>query len=103
MNRNGLVARVAKEYNMTIQDTRAWVDAIFYVLGKSIVEEDVVIYGFGSFKHRDRAPRVARDIYRNKEIVIPARKAVQFELSDKLLEELNPNLEVSDNAETDES
>lgn len=103
MNRNGLVDRVAKEYSMTKQDTRAWVDAIFDVLGKAIVEEDVIIYGFGAFKHRERAPRVGRDISRNTQVYIPARTSIQFDLSDKLLEELNSSEDGDLDAETDES
>lgn len=88
MNRAKLIERVAKEYSMTKQDTRAWVDAIFDVLGRAIIEEDVVIYGFGTFKHKSRAPRVGRDINKGVPVYIPARTSVQFELSDKLLEDL---------------
>lgn len=88
MNRVQLVERIAKEYGMTKQDTRAWFDAIFDELGKAIVEGDVVIYGFGSFRHKSRAPRLGRDIKKGIPVHIPARTSVQFELSDKLLEDL---------------
>lgn len=103
LNRNGLVDRVAKEYSMTKQDTRAWVDAIFDVLGQAIIEEDVVIYGFGAFKHRDRAPRVGRDINKGTEIIIPARTSIQFDLSDKLYGQLNSDKGGVVDAETYES
>lgn len=88
MNRAKLIERIAKEYSMTKQDTRAWFDAIFDVLGRAITEGDVVIYGFGTFKHKSRAPRVGRDINKGVPVHIPARTSVQFELSDRLLEEL---------------
>lgn len=88
MNKNGLVDRVAKEYQMSKQDTRAWVDAIFDVLGQAIVEDDVIIHNFGTFKHKSRAPRVGRDMSRGIPVYIPQRTCVQFELSDRLLTEL---------------
>lgn len=81
---------MAKEYNMTKQDTKAWVDAIFDTLGKAIVEEDsVTIYGFGSFKHKDRAPRVGRDLNNNTEMQIPARTIIIFEPSELITQSLN--------------
>jgi nucleoid DNA-binding protein len=88
LNRAKLIEKIADEYSMTKQDTRAWFDAIFDVLGRTIIEEDVIIYGFGTFKHKSRAPRVGRDINKGVPVYIPARTSVQFELSDKLLEEL---------------
>lgn len=101
MNRVKLIDRIAKEYSMTKQDTKAWFDAIFDVLGRAVVEEDVIIYGFGTFKHKNRAPRVGRDINRGVPVRIPARTSVQFELSDKLLDELNESYKKKEEAENE--
>lgn len=87
---------------MSKDDTRAWVDAILDVLGKAIVEEDVVIYGFGSFKHKARAPRVGRNVYTGERVNIPARTAITFELSEKLFNELNPKEEGDVDVESNE-
>lgn len=89
MNKNGLVKRVAKEYNMAIGDTKAWVDAIFEVLGQAVIEDDVIIHGFGAFRHKDRAPRVGRNASTGERIDIPAKTAVVFDISEKLSEQLN--------------
>ncbi|MBO7461976.1 MAG: HU family DNA-binding protein [Bacteroidales bacterium] len=89
LNKTGIVRRVARKYGMTTDDTAAWFDAFIDVLGEAVVEDDINIYGFGSFKHVDRAPKIGRNLVTGEEITIPARKIIKFEPSKKLLERLN--------------
>ena len=48
--------------------------------------ENVYLRGFGSFVVKERAEKVARDISKSKQIVIPAHKTPAFKPSKVLLE-----------------
>ena len=103
MNKKGIVRKVARKYGMSTDDTAAWFDAFIDVLGEVVTEDDVTIYGFGSFKHIDRAPRVGRNVLTGESVYIPARKIIKFEPSKKLMERLNKKKDGVPHVETYES
>ena len=89
MNKKGVVRRVARKYDMSMDDTAAWFDAFIDVLGEVITEGDLTIYNFGSFKRIDRAPRVGRNVVTGERIKIPAKTIIKFEPSKTLQARLN--------------
>lgn len=89
MNKTGIIRRVARKYGMTTDDTAAWFDAFIDILGEVVTEDDITIYGFGSFRHVDRAPRTGRNLATGEPIKIPAKTIIKFEPSKKLLARLN--------------
>lgn len=50
--------------------------------------ENVYLRGFGSFVIKERAQKMARDITRNKTIVVPARRVPTFRPSKALLKKV---------------
>ena len=103
MNKMGIVRRVARKYDMSVDDTASWFDAFIDVLGEVVAEQDVTIYNFGSFRHVDRAPRVGRNVLTGEPIKIPAKKIIKFEPSKKVLERLNKKKDGVPRVESDES
>lgn len=51
--------------------------------------EEVGFQGFGTFKIKDRAAHKGRNPQTGAEIQVPAKKAVAFQVSSKLREEIN--------------
>lgn len=62
MTRDEFIRSVAERQGNSIMETRYWVDIIFEELKRAILEEEnVSIYGFGTFSHRRQKSRRAAD------------------------------------------
>ena len=62
MTRDEFIRAVAERQGNSITETRYWVDIIFEELKRSVLEEEnVSIYGFGTFSHRRQKSRRSAD------------------------------------------
>ncbi len=87
MTRAELVARVAAQVQLPKKQT----EALLNLFLASIIEalrrgEGVEIRGFGSFRFRDRLPRVGRNPRTGESVSIPARRVPLFKAGKALRE-----------------
>ena len=79
MKKNEFVRRVADELGVTIKAADGWVTAIFEILGKCLLDEDVVqIWGFGKFEKRQSKRTTGRNPNTGEKITFEPRKSVKF-------------------------
>lgn len=69
------------------------VETFFKVIKKSLQNnEDVFFRGFGSFVLQQRAEKVARNISKNTQLVIPAHKIPKFKPAKLFVEEIKKSV-----------
>ena len=80
MNKNGLVAEVAKRTGSSKADVGRMVDSSMDVIRESVAKGDrVSLVGFGTFERKRRSKRVARNPRKPQTpIVVPARDLPWF-------------------------
>jgi DNA-binding protein HU-beta len=80
MNKNGLVAEVAKRTGSSKADVARMVDASMDVIRETVARGDrVSLVGFGTFERKRRNKRIARNPRRPETpIVVPARDLPWF-------------------------
>ena len=85
MTKAELIEEVSRVVEMTRKDSEVIVEAIFDSVVKSLRGGDKIeIRGFGSFRTRQRQPRIGRNPKTGEEIPITARRVVTFHASQKL-------------------
>lgn len=86
MNKKDLTAKVASKTGLTNVAASRAIDAMFDSLQESLVNgEQTVIQGFGTFSISNRAARNGVNPLTKQPITIPARKAVKFSASKKIV------------------
>ncbi|MBY0199501.1 HU family DNA-binding protein [Priestia megaterium] len=79
MNKTELVDAVATKSELTKQDSKKAVDALFETISNTLAkEEKIQLIGFGTFEIRERAERTGRNPQTGEEMTIPASKAPAF-------------------------
>jgi DNA-binding protein HU-beta len=79
MNKRELVGRVAARTKQQEDDVAEVVDEVIRVISTSVARgEKVVLSGFGTFYRRSRARRVARNIWANEALPLPAANVPAF-------------------------
>jgi len=79
MNKSQLVEEIASRTKLPVRDVANVVDAFTLIVGRSVVRgEKVVLSGFGTFYRRARSRRVARDIWADKPLKVPATNVPAF-------------------------
>ena len=80
MNKNGLVAEVAKRTNASKADVARMIDSSMDVIRETVARGDrVSLVGFGTFERKRRNKRVARNPRKPETpIVVPARDLPWF-------------------------
>ncbi len=79
MNKRELVGRVAARTKLPEGDVAEVVDEVIRVISTSVARgEKVVLSGFGTFYRRSRARRVARNIWTNEALPLPAANVPAF-------------------------
>lgn len=82
MTKKELIETVASQTGISISDTASTIEAFISAIKTNVaVGKPIFIRGFGTFKTVTKAERKARDIKKNEEIVIPARKVPTFKIS----------------------
>jgi nucleoid DNA-binding protein len=79
MNKQELVAKVARDIGDTKTNAARAIDSVIDGITKALKKGDSVTFvGFGTFKTSNRKARTARNPQTGAEIKIPKRKAVRF-------------------------
>ncbi|MFD6210079.1 HU family DNA-binding protein, partial [Peribacillus sp. NPDC060253] len=87
MNKTELVSSVAAQAELTKEDAKKVVDALFETITTTLAkEEKIQLVGFGTFEVRDRAARTGRNPQTGEEIQIAASKVPAFKAGKELKE-----------------
>jgi DNA-binding protein HU-beta len=79
MNKTELVSRIAAATNQPTSDVALIVDELLTTIRSAVTEGDkVVLSGFGTFSRQPRARRVARNIWADQRVVVPATYVASF-------------------------
>jgi DNA-binding protein HU-beta len=79
MNKQDLIARVAKDINGSKSTAAQAVESVIAGITKALKKGDTVTFvGFGTFKTASRKARTARNPQTGAPIKVPKRKAVRF-------------------------
>mgnify|MGYP001410125665 CR=1 FL=1 len=90
MNKLNIINDLAKEKNLTINDSEKIVAAIVEVISKSLIlDERVELRGFGVFFSKSRKKRIARNPKTGELINIKAKRLPQFRISKHFFEKIN--------------
>ncbi|MFB7640072.1 HU family DNA-binding protein, partial [Peribacillus butanolivorans] len=82
-----LVSSVAAQAELTKDDAKKVVDALFETITTTLAkEEKIQLVGFGTFEVRDRAARTGRNPQTGEEIQIAASKVPAFKAGKELKE-----------------
>ncbi|WEA46132.1 HU family DNA-binding protein [Priestia aryabhattai] len=89
MKKAELIDAVAIKSELTKQDTKKAVDALFETISNTFAnEEKIQLIGFGTFEVRERAARTGRNPQTGEEMTIPASKVPAFKPGKELKEAL---------------
>ena len=87
MNKTELVDAVATKSELTKQDSKKAVDALFEAISNTLAkEEKIQLVGFGTFEVRERAERTGRNPQTGEQMTIPASKSPAFKPGKELKE-----------------
>jgi len=87
MNKTELLDAVATKSELTKQDSKKAVDALFETISNTLAkEEKIQLVGFGTFEIRERAERTGRNPQTGEEMTIPASKVPAFKPGKELKE-----------------
>ncbi|MBK5502102.1 HU family DNA-binding protein [Peribacillus sp. TH14] len=87
MNKTELVSSVATQAELTKDDAKKVVDALFETITTTLAkEEKIQLVGFGTFEVRDRATRTGRNPQTGEEIQIATSKVPAFKAGKELKE-----------------
>ncbi|HTX58759.1 MAG TPA: HU family DNA-binding protein [Verrucomicrobiae bacterium] len=79
MNKVDLVRHAMERHELSRKDAVALVDGLFEDITNAVVTgEPVKIPGFGQFKVRDRAARIARNPATGEPVKVPAKRVFKF-------------------------
>ncbi|MEE3896921.1 HU family DNA-binding protein [Priestia megaterium] len=87
MKKAEFVEAVASKSELTKQEAKKAVDALFETISTTLAEgEKVQLVGFGTFEVRERAERTGRNPQTGEEMTIPATKVPGFKVGKELKE-----------------
>ena len=79
MNKTELVDAVATKSELTKQDSKKAVDALFETISNTLAkEEKIQLVGFGTFEIRERSERTGRNPQTGEQMTIAASKSPSF-------------------------
>ncbi|MED4213037.1 HU family DNA-binding protein [Priestia megaterium] len=85
MNKMELISAVATKSELTKQDSKKAVDALFETISNTLAkEEKIQLVGFGTFEVRERAERTGRNPQTGEIMQIPASKIASFKAGKEL-------------------
>jgi len=92
MTKADLIEEVARVVEMTRKDSEFIVETIFDSVVKSLRNGDKIeIRGFGSFRTRQRQPRIGRNPKTGTRVEVPAKRIPYFKPSKELRDLVNSN------------
>ncbi|MFQ6081778.1 MAG: HU family DNA-binding protein [Candidatus Aminicenantia bacterium] len=85
-----LVNILAEELNISKQQAEVAVNLFFKSIKEAILnEEEIELRGFGSFRFRERKPRIGRNPRTGEKVQVPTKKVLYFKPSKLLKEYIN--------------
>ncbi|MEH7589120.1 HU family DNA-binding protein [Priestia megaterium] len=79
MKKAELIDAVVTKTELTKQDSKKAIDALFETISNTLAkEEKIQLLGFGTFEVRNRAERTGRNPQTGEEMTIPASKVPAF-------------------------
>ncbi|MBE5102267.1 HU family DNA-binding protein [Priestia aryabhattai] len=79
MKKTELIDAVTTKTELTKQDSKKAIDALFETISNTLAkEEKIQLLGFGTFEVRQRAERTGRNPQTGEEMKIPASKVPAF-------------------------
>lgn len=85
MTKADLVDEIAARTGLTKKDVAETVDELLEGIGRALVQgKHIEIRGFGTFKVKDRKPRIARNPRTGEQVPVQARKVPVFKVSKEL-------------------
>ena len=92
MTKAELIEEVSRVVEMTRKDSEVIVEAIFDSIVRSLRTGDKIeIRGFGSFRTRQRQPRVGRNPKTGTRVEVPSKRIPYFKPSKELKDLVNPS------------
>src|ERR1700742_1412417 len=92
MTKAELVEEVTQLGDLTRRDGEVIVDTIFdAVIGALKLGDKIEIRGFGSFRIRQRKPRIGRNPKTGAKVEVPAKRVPYFKPSKELRDLVNPH------------
>jgi integration host factor subunit beta len=99
MTKADLVEEVTKLGDLTRRDSEVIVETIFdSVIGALRSGDKIEIRGFGSFRIRQRKPRIGRNPKTGTKVEVPAKKVPYFKPSKELRDLVNPGSKATESA-----
>ena len=96
MKKKDLISEISKRVGVEQIVVQTILDQFTDLVKEKVADvETVLLRGFGSFLIKRRAARVARNIQKNKTIVVPAKKIAYFRPSKDFALILEPNTKTS--------
>jgi integration host factor subunit beta len=90
MTKADLIEEVSRVVDMTRKDSEVIVEAIFNAIVRSLHTGDKIeIRGFGSFRTRQRLPRIGRNPKTGARVEVPAKRIPFFKPSKELKDLVN--------------
>jgi integration host factor subunit beta len=90
MTKADLIEEVSRVVEMTRKESEVIVEAIFDSIVRSLRANDKIeIRGFGSFRTRQRQPRIGRNPKTGARVDVPAKKIPYFKPSKELKDVVN--------------
>lgn len=87
MTKAELVAKVASQINLTKKQTEVVVNTVFQSITESLSQgQKVELRGFGSFRIRQRNPRIGRNPKSGETVNVPGKKVPFFKAGKELRE-----------------
>lgn len=103
MTKADLVEEVTKLGDLTRRDSEVIVETIFdSVIGALRSGDKIEIRGFGSFRIRQRKPRIGRNPKTGTKVEVPAKKVPYFKPSKELRDLVNPSGKSTEGAQAAE-
>jgi integration host factor subunit beta len=100
MTKAELIEEVSRVVEMTRRESEFIVEAIFDSIVKSLRQGDKIeIRGFGSFRSRQRQPRIGRNPKTGARVEVPAKRIPYFKPSKELKDLVNGESETPPAAE----
>jgi integration host factor subunit beta len=100
MTKADLIEEVSRVVEMTRKESEVIVEAIFDSIVKSLRAGDKIeIRGFGSFRIRQRKPRIGRNPKTGTKVEVPAKKVPYFKPSKELRDLVNPTGNTAEKSE----
>ena len=104
MTKAELIEEVSKVVEMTRKDSETIVETIFDSIVNSLHKgEKIEIRGFGSFRTRQRQPRVGRNPKTGSRVEVPSKRIPYFKPSKELRDLVNDSGQSSGTTDTDAS